>query len=148
MAQSVKHTTLDFSSGHDLMVHGFEPHVGLWTDSCGACLGFSLSFSLSAPPLLTFSLKINKQTFKKITNTSQETQSPPLIGRIRISGVDTKGQALFLPSLLLFHVTTENDSPQYLHTRPSQPPKGPFPPGESPLLVNISKASKKSVIKF
>ena len=29
MAQLVKSPTLDFGSGHDLMVHGFEPCVGL-----------------------------------------------------------------------------------------------------------------------
>ena len=29
MAQSVKRLILDFCSGHDLMVHGFKPHVGL-----------------------------------------------------------------------------------------------------------------------
>ena len=28
VAQSVKHATLDFGSGHDLMVRGTEPHVG------------------------------------------------------------------------------------------------------------------------
>ena len=33
MAWSVKCLTPDFSSGHDLMVHGFEPHVRLGTDS-------------------------------------------------------------------------------------------------------------------
>ena len=27
VAQSVKHLTLDFGSGHDLLVHEFEPHV-------------------------------------------------------------------------------------------------------------------------
>ena len=29
MAQSVKHLTLDFGSGHDLTVREFKPHVGL-----------------------------------------------------------------------------------------------------------------------
>ena len=29
VAQSVKHSTLDFGSGHDLTVGKFEPHVGL-----------------------------------------------------------------------------------------------------------------------
>ena len=29
VAQLVKHPTLDFSSGHDLMVHEFEPNMGL-----------------------------------------------------------------------------------------------------------------------
>ena len=33
VAQSVEHRTLDFGSGHDLTVHGFKPHVGLYTDS-------------------------------------------------------------------------------------------------------------------
>ena len=33
MAQLVKHPTLGFSSGHDLMVRGFESHSGLCTDS-------------------------------------------------------------------------------------------------------------------
>ena len=32
MAQSVKHQTLDFGSDHDLMVGGFEPHIGLCAD--------------------------------------------------------------------------------------------------------------------
>ena len=46
MAQLVKHPILVFSSGHDLMVHGIEPQL------IRACLGFSLSLSLSAPSLL------------------------------------------------------------------------------------------------
>ena len=51
VAQWVKHPTLDFGSAHDLMVHGFDP-----TWSLGSMLlakGFSLSPSLSAPPLLS-----------------------------------------------------------------------------------------------
>ena len=60
MVQSVKHVTLDFGSGHDLMVHGFKPHVGLYTDSIEPGWD-SLSPSVSAPPLLahSVSLKIN-----------------------------------------------------------------------------------------
>ena len=46
VAQLVKHPTLDFSSGHDLTVHEFKPHVGIWS-----LLGI-ISLSLS--------LKINK----------------------------------------------------------------------------------------
>ena len=38
-AQSLEHLSLGFGSGHELMVHGFEPQ--------GASLGFSLSLSLS-----------------------------------------------------------------------------------------------------
>ena len=56
MAQSVKHLTLDFGSGHDLTVCGFEPCNG---DPC-------LGFSLSTPTLLALSPKINKQTLKKL----------------------------------------------------------------------------------
>ena len=33
MAQSVRHLTLDFGSGHDLIVCEFKPCVGLCTDS-------------------------------------------------------------------------------------------------------------------
>ena len=49
----------DFSSGHDLTVCGFEPRIGLWADSSepGACLGFCVSLSISAPPPLTLSQK-------------------------------------------------------------------------------------------
>ena len=32
-AQSVNHPISDFGSGHDLIVHGIEPHVGLCADS-------------------------------------------------------------------------------------------------------------------
>ena len=56
MAQSVKRPTLDFGSGHDLTVRGFEPHVGLSPDSAEPAWGSlfpSLSLSLSAPPLLS-----------------------------------------------------------------------------------------------
>ena len=57
---------LDFSSGHNLKVRETEPRVGLC--AIRACLGFSLSLSLSAPPpcvgsippSLSLSLKINK----------------------------------------------------------------------------------------
>ena len=45
VAQSVRCPTLDFSSGRNLAVHEIDPHVRL----CAA-MGFSLSFSLSAPP--------------------------------------------------------------------------------------------------
>ena len=46
----VKRLTLDFGSGHALVVLEIEPRVGLCTDS-GAYLGFSLSLSLSLSPL-------------------------------------------------------------------------------------------------
>ena len=67
MAQLVKHPTLNFGSGHDLMVHEFEPCVGL-CDGNAEPAWDSLSPSLSAPPLLSFSLSLsqNQQTlFKK-----------------------------------------------------------------------------------
>ena len=50
VAQSVKHLTLDFSSGHD---HGIKPQVGLCA-ACGACSRFFLS--PSAPLSCTCSL--------------------------------------------------------------------------------------------
>ena len=68
MAQSVKHLTLDLGSGHDLMVCGIKPHVGLCTDGSEPVAILSLPLSLFAPswlPLslslsLSLSLKINK----------------------------------------------------------------------------------------
>ena len=61
MAQSVKHSSLDFGSGLDLTVCDFEPRIGLCADSAEAAWN-SLSPSLSAPPacVLTLSLKINQ----------------------------------------------------------------------------------------
>ena len=57
MAQSVKFLTFDFGSGHDLMVHGIRPHIGLCAASAKPAWD-----SLSACPLLALSLalKINK----------------------------------------------------------------------------------------
>ena len=62
MAQSVERLTLDFSSGHDLTVCEFKPHVRLCADSTGpVCdsLPPSLSLSLSLS-LLSLSLPISK----------------------------------------------------------------------------------------
>ena len=68
MAQLVKQPTLDFNSGHDLMVHEFEPRVGLCADSVEpAWDGLSLPFDLS--------LKINKTS---TPNWVTETNMPPI----------------------------------------------------------------------
>ena len=58
VAQLVKHLTLGFSSGLDLMVCGFEPHVRLCT-GYEACLGSSLSLSLSLSLKVKNKLKKN-----------------------------------------------------------------------------------------
>ena len=55
VVQSVKHLTLSFISGHDLMVHGIEPHVGICADSEEPAWNF-LSPSLSASPPCSLSL--------------------------------------------------------------------------------------------
>ena len=55
MVQLVKRPTLEFNLGHDLMVHELKPHVGLCSDRAEPSLGFSLSPSLSDPPLLSLS---------------------------------------------------------------------------------------------
>ena len=60
VAQPVERPTLDLGSGHDLMSREFEPHIRLCTDSAEPAWD-SVSPSLSAPPLLSLSLKINKQ---------------------------------------------------------------------------------------
>ena len=68
VAQSIERLTLDFGSGHDLMVREFEPPVRLRAGST-VCLGLSLSpslplslsLSLSSPAhARALSLKINK----------------------------------------------------------------------------------------
>ena len=62
MAQSVKHSTRDFHSGHDLKVGEIKPRVGLCTDRM-EILSLPLSLSAPPPPLcelsLSLSLKIN-----------------------------------------------------------------------------------------
>ena len=62
MAQSVKHPTLDFGSGHGLTVREFEPHIGLLSDSVEAAWDSFSPPSLFAPPVHAhvLSLKINK----------------------------------------------------------------------------------------
>ena len=58
-AQSIKCPTLDFGSGHALIVHEFEPHFRLCADGAEHAWG-SLPPSLSLPsPVLSFSLSIN-----------------------------------------------------------------------------------------
>ena len=59
MAQLVECLTLDFDPGHDLMVHGVEPHIGLCADSMEPTWD-SLSPSVSAPPLMSFSLSLSQ----------------------------------------------------------------------------------------
>ena len=61
MAQSVKHPTPGFGSGHDLPVHEIEPHLGLHADSAEPAWD-SLYLLLSAPPPHSLSLSklINK----------------------------------------------------------------------------------------
>ena len=67
MAQSFECLTLDFGSGHDITVCGFEFHLGLCTDSMEptwVSLSPSL-FSFSRKSTPAFSLKLNKKTLKK-----------------------------------------------------------------------------------
>ena len=66
VAQSVKCSTLDFSSGHDLTFGEIEPHVGLDTvsrepawDSLSSSLSLPLSCSHSCVHVHMLSLKIN-----------------------------------------------------------------------------------------
>ena len=63
VAQSVKHLTLGFVSGHDLTVCGIKPCVGLCADSMDPAWDFlspSLSLSLCPFPTRVLPLKINK----------------------------------------------------------------------------------------
>ena len=62
VAQSVKHQTLDFHSGHNLTVCEFKPCIGLHVGSAEHVwdsLSLSLSLSLSAPLLLVLCLSLS-----------------------------------------------------------------------------------------
>ena len=72
MAQSVELPTPDFGSGHDLMVHGTEPHVGFCSDSAQSLLGIC---SLHLPYLLSVS---------KLTLTKELIED---VGLIQITGI-------------------------------------------------------------
>ena len=64
MARAVKRPTLDFGSGHNLTVRGFEPRVGLCADSVEPAWD-----SASASPLLLPSLSLSlTKIFKKFKN--------------------------------------------------------------------------------
>ena len=62
VAQLVKHLTLGFSSGHDLMASWVQASRRALSWHHRACLGFSLSLSLCPSPTcaISVSLKINK----------------------------------------------------------------------------------------
>ena len=56
MAQSVKHPTLDFSSGHDLQVMGWGPTMGSMLSVEPVWDSVSLSLSVPSPPLTFFKI--------------------------------------------------------------------------------------------
>ena len=60
MAQWVKRPTLDFVSGHDFMVHGFELRVELFALAQSPIGILSLYSSLCPSSARVLSLKINK----------------------------------------------------------------------------------------
>ena len=60
MAQLVKYLTLDFSSGHDLMVQELKPHVRLCADRAEpAWDSLVLCLSLPLPCLQVLSLSLS-----------------------------------------------------------------------------------------
>ena len=61
MAQSVKHPTLDFGSGHDLMVRELEPHIGLGADRAETAWD---SLSLCSSPTCGLSLSLSQKKKK------------------------------------------------------------------------------------
>ena len=68
MAQLVKHQTVNFGSGRDLMVRGFKPRIRLHADSTGpAWDSLSLPLLHTTPHVLSLSLsKINKINLKRV----------------------------------------------------------------------------------
>ena len=62
VAQLVKHPTLDFGSGHDLMVHGIKPCIRLHVDSVKPVWD---SLSLPLPRLCVCSLSLKPINFFK-----------------------------------------------------------------------------------
>ena len=60
MAQWVKRLTLGFSSGHDLAVHEFEPHLGSALAAWNLLGVLSLSLCPSPTCAVSVTLKINK----------------------------------------------------------------------------------------
>ena len=72
----------DSSPGHDLMVRGFKPHVGLCADSSepGACFRFCVSLPLYPYPTcvmlcLSPSLSLSKRNIKKFKKNQNNTQN-------------------------------------------------------------------------
>ena len=66
MAQSVKHPTLDFRSGHDLMACEFEPMSGsVLTALSLEPASDSVSASLSAPSPLALCFLLSKINIRK-----------------------------------------------------------------------------------
>ena len=64
VAHLVEHLTIDFSSGHNLMVCEIEPYIRLCADSTKPASDIlSLSSSLSAPPLCSLSLSLSLSLF-------------------------------------------------------------------------------------
>ena len=59
----------DFSSGHDLTVHEFEPYIGLCADSSepGASFGFCVSFPLPLPHSFSLSLSLSLSLARLLT---------------------------------------------------------------------------------
>ena len=70
MAQSIKHQTLDFGSGHDLAVHEIEPRIRLCADSkepvWNSLSPLSLCPFLALACALSLSLSQDKSIFKII----------------------------------------------------------------------------------
>ena len=64
VAQSVKRQTLDFGSGHDLMVYEIEPHIRLCTERMEPAWD-SLPLSLPLPYLGLLSFALSKHFKKK-----------------------------------------------------------------------------------
>ena len=104
MAQSVKHLTLDFGSGHDLTVREFVPHLG--SDHMEPAWD-SLSLALSAPPLLSLSLSLKINNFF----------NPKKISKVIVANFSPRSTIYPIQFLLLYTLSTSKVQPLLIFPR-------------------------------
>ena len=104
VAQSVKCPTLAFGSGHDLMVHETEHHMGLCVDSTDTAWD---SLSLSLCPSHSCALPLSQNKLKKKSKMLKET-THIIIAEILITDNSKYWQGCRAPEILTVLVGIQN----------------------------------------